>query len=155
MSITYSGMHCKRLINPPRHVIDKYLIAIWRHHDNIWRISDAARGGSTGFQQWKMYFIDKLEHLFKHNIFNYFFCKHIWRHHDNIWRTSDATRGGSTGFHRWKLYFIDKLGIVNKYLMEHLFKYNVFYIVQLICFWRIPLLCRTAVFCSLTIKDLS
>ena len=81
MSITYKDMHCKCLINPPRHVIDKYLIAmhfiIWRHPDNIWRTSDAARSGSTGFQRWKLYFIVKLgimnkyfmEYLFKHNVF--------------------------------------------------------------------------------------
>ena len=53
----------------------KYLhkkTSIWRHNDNIWRTSDAARGGSTGFQRWKLYLIDKLgivnkslmEHLF-------------------------------------------------------------------------------------------
>ena len=77
MPITYSGMHGKRWINPPRHVIDnKYLIAmllsIWRHHDN-----SATRGGSTGFQKWILYLIDKLgfmnkyfiEHSFKHKFF--------------------------------------------------------------------------------------
>ena len=57
-SITFSGMHCTRWINPPRNVIDKYLIAmhlsIWRHHDNIWCTLDAARGRSTGFQRWKL-----------------------------------------------------------------------------------------------------
>ena len=56
----------------------------------------------------------------------------IWRPHDNIWRTSNAARGESTRFIWWKLYFIDKLGIMNKYLMEYLFKHNVFYIVELI-----------------------
>ena len=59
----------------------------------------------------------------------------IWRHHDNTWRTlKDAARGGSTCFQRWKLYLIDKLGIMNKYFIEHLFKYNVFYNVQFIFF---------------------
>ena len=81
MSINYSGMHCKLWINPPRLVIDKHLTAmylsIWRHHDNIWRTSEGARGGSTGFQGWELYFLDKLgimnkyfiEHLLKHNVF--------------------------------------------------------------------------------------
>ena len=52
-------------------------LSIWRHHDNIWRTLDAARGVSTGFQQWKLYLIDKLgimnkfymEHLFKETVF--------------------------------------------------------------------------------------
>ena len=65
----------------------------WRHHDNIWRTSDTARGGLTGFQRWKLYFINKL------TIVN---------------SLSDASRGGSTGIQRWKLHFINKL-------IEHLF----------------------------------
>ena len=81
MSITYSGMNCKHWINPLRLVIEKHSIAvhcsIWRHHDNIWRTPGAERGGSTGFQRWKLYFMDKLgimnkyftEHLIKHNFF--------------------------------------------------------------------------------------
>ena len=110
MSITYSAMYCKRLINPPRHVIDKYIIG------------------------------KKLS---------------IWRHQDNIWRTLGAARGGSTRFQRWKLYFVDNLGIMYKYWIEHVFKHNAIH-CSIIYFpkqghgWV-----RIALFCSLTIKDLS
>ena len=38
ITITYSGMHCKRLVNPPLHVVDKHLImmhlSISRHQKN-------------------------------------------------------------------------------------------------------------------------
>ena len=55
----------------------------WRNERNI-ITSGAARGRSTGFQRWKLYFINKLrvlnkylmEHWFKHiflTLFNYFF----------------------------------------------------------------------------------
>ena len=78
MSITYGVLFCKRLINPPRHVIHKYSnamhLSIWRHHDKIWRTSDAARGGSTGFHRWKLYFTDKL------GIMNKYFIKHLFNH---------------------------------------------------------------------------
>lgn len=45
MTITYSGMHCNCLVNPPRHLIEKTF-----HTDKIWVNSNAETGGDTYFQ---------------------------------------------------------------------------------------------------------
>ena len=62
-----------------------------------------------------------------------------------IWGTSDEEKGPSTGFQRWKLYFYNKMRILNKYLMEDLFKHNVLTLFQNIYslnFFVVKLECR-------------
>ena len=76
------GMHCKRLINLPRHVIDKYLIAM---HLIIMIPYDALQ----------------------------------------MKREVDICLSNSN------IVFYTKLGIMNTYLMEHLYTHSVVFIIQL------------------------
>ena len=49
-------------------------LSMGRHHDNILRTPDAARGESTGFQKWKLYLIYRL------GIMNKYFLKKLFKH---------------------------------------------------------------------------
>ena len=80
----------------------------------------------------------------------------MWRHHDNIWRTSDVREADLLVFNNENCFYRET-GDYEQMCHGAIIQTQSFFLQFSIkkIFKKIPLLCRNAVFCSLTIKDWS